>query len=326
MIIRLALIWFAAWLALPPQSVTAQAAPLTVRVRDTTYVRLTEWAKWQELQLRWLKRDETLLATNKTARIQFTVNSRETRFNGVQLWLLHPLATQNGEIYVSQLDINTTLRPLLTPQRNAPGRKVHTICIDPGHGGRDPGNRAGNQSEKTYTLRLAAELRDQLQAAGYRVVFTRTTDKFVELSERPALARSRGADLFVSLHFNGAANSGARGIEVFSLTPAGSASTNARGEGADSPGYPGNRNNSQNLLLAYHLQRALLLQLKAPDRGVRRARFEVLRGATMPAVLVEAGFLSHPEEGKKIQSPEYRQQMARAIVTGIENYKKLVER
>jgi N-acetylmuramoyl-L-alanine amidase len=158
------------------------------------------------------------------------------------------------------------------------------------------------------------------------VVFTRATDKFVELAERPALAQSRGADLFVSLHFNGAANSGAQGIEVFSLTPAGAASTNARGEGANSPGSAGNRNNSQNLLLAYHLQRALLLQLKAPDRGVRRARFEVLRGATMPAVLVEAGFLSHPEEGKKIQSSEYRQQMARAIVAGIENYKKSVER
>jgi N-acetylmuramoyl-L-alanine amidase len=306
--------------------VAAQAAPLTVRVRDTTYVRLTEWAKWQELHWHWLKRDETFLLTNKAARIQFKTNSRETRFNGVQLWLLHPLATQHGEIYVSQLDINTTLRPLLAPQRNAAGRKIRTICLDPGHGGRDPGNRAGNQAEKNYTLRLAAELRDQLQAAGFRVVFTRATDKFVELAERPALAQSRGADLFVSLHFNGAANSGAQGIEVFSLTPAGAASTNARGEGANSPGSAGNRNNSQNLLLAYHLQRALLLQLKAPDRGVRRARFEVLRGATMPAVLVEAGFLSHPEEGKKIQSSEYRQQMARAIVAGIENYKKSVER
>lgn len=326
MIVRLALVWFAAWLALTSQPVVAQAAPLTVRVRDTTYVRLTEWAKWQELQLHWLKRDETLVLTNKAARIQFTVNSRETRFNGIQVWLLHPLATQNGEIYVSQLDINTTLRPLLAPQRNAPGRKIRTICLDPGHGGRDPGNRAGNQSEKTYTLRLAAELREQLQAAGYRVVFTRTTDKFVALSERPALARSRGADLFVSLHFNGAANSGARGIEVFSLTPAGAASTNARGEGADSPGSAGNRNNSQNLLLAYQLQRALVSRLKAPDRGVRRARFEVLRGATMPAVLVEAGFLSHPEEGRKIQTPEYRREMAQAIVTGIENYKKSVER
>lgn len=110
------------------------------------------------------------------------------------------------------------------------------------------------------------------------------------------------------------------------MTPAGAASTNARGEGSGSRAYAGNRNNSKNLLLAYQVQKSLVRTLKSEDRGVRRARFEVLREATMPAVLIEAGFLSHPVEGKKIFTAEYRKQMARAIVEGIQSYKKVVER
>ena len=110
------------------------------------------------------------------------------------------------------------------------------------------------------------------------------------------------------------------------MTPVGAASTNARGEGSDARAYPGNRNNAKNLQLAYQVQKALLRNLRSEDRGVRRARFEVLREATMPAVLIEAGFLSHPVEGKKIFTAEYRRQMARAIVEGIQGYKKVVER
>lgn len=304
------------------------AASLTARIRDTDYVRITEWAKWQGLQSRWLKRDETFQLTNKAARIEFVVNSREARFNGLQLWLLHPLVTRGSDIYISQLDVDATFRPLLAAPRNEPGKKIRTICLDAGHGGRDPGNRAYGRQEKDYTLRLAAELRDQLQKAGFKVVFSRPSDNYVEHSERANIARKRGADLFISLHFNGTGGdrSAAQGSEVYAMTPAGAASTNARGEGAGSRAYAGNRNNSKNLLLAYQIQKSLVRTLKSEDRGVRRARFEVLREATMPAVLVEAGFLSHPAEGKKIFTAEYRKQMARAIVEGIQSYKKVVER
>ena len=93
------------------------------------------------------------------------------------------------------------------------------------------------------------------------------------------------------------------------MTPVGAASTNARGEGANAGAFPGNRWDEQNMLLAYQIQKALLRQLGSEDRGVRRARFEVLREATMPAALIEAGFLSHPTEGKKIFTAEYRRQM-----------------
>ncbi len=306
----------------------APAQPLTVRLRDTGYVRLSEWARWQSLGWRWLKRDDSFELTNRSAQLQFAVDSREARVNGVIVWLLHPLAVRDGEIYISQLDVDATLLPLLVPAAPEPGRKIKTICLDPGHGGKDPGNQLPGRSEKDYTLRLAFELRDQLKQAGFKVVFTRSSDRLIELSQRPELARRAGADLFVSLHFNSTdgGRAEARGPEVYCLTPVGAASTNARGEGARSGAFPGNRNNGRNLLLAYQIQKSLIRTLQSGDRGVRRARFEVLRGATMPAVLIEAGFLSHPEEGKRIFTVEYRRQIARAITAGIQSYRKVVER
>jgi N-acetylmuramoyl-L-alanine amidase len=88
----------------------------------------------------------------------------------------------------------------------------------------------------------------------------------------------------------------------------------------------GNRCNDKNILLAYDVQKSLVQQLGVQDRGVRRARFAVLRDAEMPAILVEAGFMSHPVEGSKIFTPAYRRQLARAIVDGIMTYKRAVER
>jgi N-acetylmuramoyl-L-alanine amidase len=312
-------------IAAPPSLV---AKPLTVHIHDAGYVRLSEWARWQGLDWRWLKRDESFQLTNRTTRLQFAVDSREARVNGVQVWLLYPLASRDGELYISQLDVDATLHPLLSPALNPPEKRIKTICLDPGHGGRDPGNRLPGRQEKDYTLRLAFELRDQLRQAGFKVVLTRSSDKAIERSDRPDLARRAGADMFVSLHFNATENgrAEARGSEVYCLTPAGAASTNARGEGAQTGAFAGNRTNGKNLLLAYQIQKSLVRTLQSEDRGVRRARFEVLREANMPAVLIEAGFLSHPEEGEKIFTAEYRRRMARAITEGIQSYKKNVER
>ena len=304
------------------------AAAYTARIRDARYVRLTEWAKWQGLGVQWLSRGESLQLSKSGTRLQFVVDSREASINGLQLWLLLPLLARNGDVYISQLDIDATFRPLLSPPRNEKGKKVRIICLDAGHGGKDPGNRAAGRQEKDYTLRIALELRDQLRTAGFKVVLTRSGDSYPELSDRPAVARRTGADLFLSLHFN-ATESGraeARGSEVYAMTPAGAASTNARGEGANAGAFAGNLKDEKNMLLAYQIQKALIRQLGSEDRGVRRARFEVLREATMPAALIEAGFLSHPIEGKKIFTAEYRRQMAKAIVEGVRAYQEIVER
>jgi N-acetylmuramoyl-L-alanine amidase len=156
---------------------------------------------------------------------------------------------------------------------------------------------------------------------------TRTDDEFVELPTRPQLARQRGADLFVSLHFNSAqaARESVHGAEIYCLSPAGADSTNAGDEVVANGWCNGNRCNDLNLRLAYEIQKSLTQRLLVEDRGVRRARFWVLRDALMPAVLIEAGFMSHPEEGKKIFTGAYRRDLARAITQGLLAYKHLIE-
>ena len=293
------------------------------------HLRLTDWARANDLNCHWLKREALLELTNRAARLVLSVDSREARINGVKVWLLHPLLLRGGEVFLGQVDADTTLRPLLFPSPNPSGVKIRTILLDPGHGGKDPGNRVGGKEEKKYTLLLAEELRQQLQQAGFKVSLTRSTDSFIELGQRPELARRRGADLFVSLHFNATAGNrdGAEGAEVYALTPGGASSTAAGGASGGVTGpSAGNRFNAKNILLAYQIQKSLLRHLPVADRGVRRARFAVLRDATMPAVLIEGGFLTHPAEGKKIFDAAYRRDMARAIRDGIVAYQRLVER
>jgi len=315
-----------ALLALAPCAGGAESAPRSadgVQIAGRIYVRAGDWAKANGLQIRWIKRERIFQLTSASTKITLVVDSSEAQVNGVGVWLCFPAVLHQGEPFLARLDAKATLLPLLSPPRDSSGSAVKSICLDPGHGGKDPGNHVRTYQEKKYTLLLAQEVARQLTKAGFRVMLTRWTDTTVELPERAALANRRKADLFVSLHFNSADSSRTvvRGAEVYCLTPVGASSTNARGEGANAGASPGNRNNDKNMFLAYQVQKALTRSLTVNDRGVRRARFEVLREATMPAVLIEAGFMSHPEEGNRIFDAGYRRQIAQAIVDGIKAYK-----
>lgn len=291
------------------------------------YVRVATWAKSDQLEVRWLERDKVLQLRAKSTTLVLRINSREATVNGISVWLCHPvLGGEKGAVYVSSPDVDYTFGPLLSAPPRRPGMKTATVCIDAGHGGSDPGNRVGAAVEKTYTLSLAQELRKQLEAAGFRVVMTRVSDTFLDLPDRPAIAARRKADLLISLHFNsgGPGNRVAQGAETFCLTLPGATSTNAEGQGRTDTKFQGNRFDSYNLLLAYQVQRSLVRNLKLADRGVRRARFAVLRDARMPAVLVEAGFMSHPSELKRIADPAFRKTVARAITGAVVEYRKLV--
>jgi N-acetylmuramoyl-L-alanine amidase len=298
-------------------------------VNGQYYVPLANWARANGLRCSLFKRGDQVLATNRTTRLVFDKDSRMVEVNGTAVALSLPLAADRGTLYVAQLDLNTTIRPLLFPPRFTDVRRITTICLDPGHGGKDTGNRAPgffSHYEKTYTLALALELRDQLQKAGFNVILTRSKDTKVELPDRPAVANRRGADLFVSLHFNATptGKNEVAGPQTYCITPVGASSTDAQGEGANFGATTANRVEQKSLLLAYQVQKSLVRYLGANDRGVRRARYWVLRDATMPAILVEGGYMTHPVEGKKIYTAAYRQQMAQAIVKGILAYQRLV--
>ena len=292
------------------------------------YIRLDDWARAQGFRLQWTVRQEEVRLSSTYSTLVFNVDSRRAFVNGIAIWLSTPIALRNNAAYIAPADLSTSIHPILFPSKNAVGDSISTICLDPGHGGKDPGNREGRQHEKRYTLLLAQEVKAALVKAGFRVTLTRERDAFIDLPRRADIARQRKADLLVSLHFNSADSSAARsvqGVEVYCMTPARATSTNARGERGDSGSFPGNRFDSKNMLLAYQIQKAMVRGLDAEDRGVRRARFQVLREAEMPAVLVEAGFMTHPIESKKIYSATYRQQMAQAILSGIVAYKRAVE-
>lgn len=286
---------------------------------------LEQWAAARQLTLRWSSPTRVLTLTNRTARLAFAVDSQQAVVNGIKVWLTQPVTARNHGWLLAVLDADHVLRPLLQPAPPRATRPVRTIVLDPGHGGKDPGHQAGAREEKRYTLLLAQQLRARLRAAGYRVVLTRTRDTFLELAERPAAANRERADLFVSLHFNAAPDAAIRGAEVFCLTPNGAASTHAPRSEVLNQTLPGHRDGARSLLLAWQVQKALVEQAGLADRGVKHARFAVLRDLTMPGILVEAGFLSSPGEAQRIADPRFRDRLAAAIVDGIEAYRRLVE-
>ena len=333
---RLFVVLTALLLTLSPA--VSAAGPRTVAGSDVTgrqvingreFQDLAAWARANSLRWDWDGHSRALRATNRSVRLNFTLSARQIELNGVTVWLSIPITPYRGRVYVATLDVRTALQPLLQPARGKPNQKLSVIALDAGHGGRQPGNQVGDRLEKTYTLLLARKVRSLLREAGFSVVMTRDSDVFVDLPERPAIARRKGADLFVSLHYNSVASGAesARGIEVYCLTPAGVPSTNSRAdEVAATQASPGNFNNSRNVLLAFQVQRALVKNLRPTDRGVRRARFSVLRTAEMPAILIEGGFMCDPEDAKDIFDSAGQAQLARAIVDGVLAYRRLVER
>jgi N-acetylmuramoyl-L-alanine amidase len=293
-------------------------------INGQNYAPLADWAGANGFRIIWPAHNEVVL-TNRTSRLVFGVDSAQAEINGVNVRLSFPAAKDRTGALIAQFDLDTAIRPLLSPSHYVDQKKITTICLDPGHGGKDSGNRVGFHYEKNYTLPLAFEVRDQLKKLGFKVILTRSTDTFVDLPVRPAIANSRGADLFVSLHFN-AAQSGrdeVSGPETYCITPVGASSSNAQGEGGDYGPTTANRFGNKSLLLAYQMEKSLVQNLGAEDRGVRRARFAVLRDAAMPAILIEGGYMTSPVEGKKIYDASYRKQMASAIVKGILNYQRL---
>lgn len=266
-------------------------------------------------------------------RLELEADSREARLNGVRVFLGDPVRLHKGGWFLSRLDAEKLLSPILLPGAGVKlPAEVKTIMLDPGHGGNDPGmqNARLGLTEKALTLDTVLRLKKVLEAQGFKVVLTRDTDRNLargkadDLRARVNAAAREQADLFISVHYNSVESGADRvtGIEVYTLTPQFQFSHSDPGRTDSTVGIAnlGNPHDHWNALLGYTLQRELLTQLKASDRGLKRGRLAVLRLAPCPAVLVEAGFLSNDEEAKKIATPAYRQQVAVAIADAVRQY------
>lgn len=299
-------------------------------VRDTRVLGIESLGRSYGLRSTWVEPGRTLRLHSQWTTLEFTGGSREAAWNGLRLFLGEPVQVKQRTLHLNRTDWEAIVRPLLDPGAVRPPGALNLIVIDPGHGGNDPGtsNRALGLKEKTFTLDVAQRLRRDLEQRGYRVALTRTTDtrlkstQAADLRERALKANRLGADLFISLHFNALPNHPkVRGVETYMLTPAGQRSTAAhRHSAGDRAVHPGNRHDHWNAVLGAALHRRLLTRLEAPDRGLKRARFAVLRPVTCPAVLLEAGFLSNADEARKISTAAYRQRIAEAIAEGIGHY------
>ena len=182
------------------------------------------------------------------------------------------------------------------PRSRLPNQKV-VVVIDPGHGGKDPGTIGiGGVREKDIVLPISKRVSKFLEQAGVKVIMTRTSDYFVSLGGRTDMANRAGADIFVSIHANAInlSRPDVNGLETYY--------------------YNSGRN------LANTIHKNILRSVNIDDRGMRRARFYVLRKSSMPAVLVEVGFLTGRDDAVKLKNPRYREQMSRSIANGILQY------
>jgi len=262
--------------------------------------------------------------TGPSGNLVFQVDSLQFFFNDARHWLSFPLRRVEGNgLMLSQVDGVALLEVLLKGRRAVKGRKFEGVVIDAGHGGYNRGAVGRNGiAEKTATLGTAKELKRILEAQGVDVAMTRASDRFVGLSARSCIANKYKNRLFVSIHYN-MGRTTSHGVETYALTPQGAASTGSDGKFSrgDKRRCPGNDFDPESLLLANMVQQELCKHHSPEgDRGVKWARFEVLRDTEMPAILVEAGFLSHPTDSALIAEESYREKVANAVARGVTKF------
>jgi len=236
---------------------------------------------------------------------------------------------------IGQVFPTPTPAPVRVVKRSGPP----PIVIDPGHGGKDTGAVGGNGlTERDLTMAVARYLSAELRARGHAVRLTREDGGGRALTDRTAIANRLEAKIFVSLHANSSTISSVKGAETYYMSLDDKATDEAAAATAKLENQAGTArdgrsdldlilwdlaqastlNESAELAVAVQTRLNALLDLR--DRGVKQAPFVVLTGATMPAILVEVGFLSNPTEASRLGSAEHQQALARAIATGIEAF------
>ena len=189
------------------------------------------------------------------------------------------------------------------------------VYLDAGHGGYDPGASYFGISEKSLTLAIQSRVKAKLEAEGYQVVTTRTSDTYVDLTDRSHAANASESDIFVSIHINASGSSAAQGIETYYYQPY------AEYPSRINAAYHANPTRlSMSDTLANAIQSSLINATGAQNQGVKRQTFAVLRETTAPAVLLELGFLSNPQEAARLNTSAYQETLANAIVAGIKRY------
>lgn len=179
----------------------------------------------------------------------------------------------------------------------AQAREFRTVVIDPGHGGHDKGGQWGLVYEKHLALDIATRLENEVKKRGFRTVMTRRSDYFISLPERVRIASRYSDAIFVSVHTNYTWKQDASGLETYF--------------------YSG-----QSQPLASYVHSGIMSKVRAINRGVKTARFYVIRNTTCPSILVECGFVSNPSERERMKQAWFRQALAEGIADGIARFRR----
>lgn len=293
-----------------------------IKVSGHDYLSVENISKFYGLPAEVVPAGEKMRLEAVSSPLEFVRDSREVMINGARSWLCFPVIEHEGKYLVSRTDLAKTIEPLLRPHRVPNAGKVETVVLDPGHGGHDKGALSRYGSEKDFALDVARTLRPLLQAKGLRVIMTREGDYFVPLEVRAQIANAARNSIFVSIHFNATdRDPNATGFEIFSFTPRGAPSTSDNSVAPSSLSMQaGTTVDAQSVALSACIYHSMIGHIPEFDRGIKRARFAVLRLTRVPAVLVEGGFLTERGESQLIAKKEWRVRLAQAIGAGVENY------
>jgi len=292
----------------------------TVTSGDREYVTLHSFCVFYGFGYEVPSGNDRFFSRNGPHSISLKVGTSDIYLDDVHYVLSFPIEQGDRDWLVSRMDVIKLFEPILRPREIEGRHTIRGVVIDPGHGGTDNGATSRFGAEKNYALDTAFRLQDILRRAGMRAVLTRNTDVFVDLYERANIASLYPDYAFISIHYNSAMPE-ARGLETYCLSPRGAASTSSsyltRG---DIQKLPGNDYDTQNILLASMVHSEIIkLNPGDPtaDRGVKRARFVVIKQNVLPAILVEGGFVSNHMEAARVNEGSYRQSLAEAIACGV---------
>ena len=290
-------------------------------------------------------------------RIVVRTGGEKALINGEMVKLDRPIVSSGGALFAPLAFVKNNMGPIIgyipppkIPAEAAGPRRftIKTIVLDPGHGGNDPGaiGRRSHSKEKDLTLRLAGKLKTILEGAGIRVIMTRDSDIFIPLPKRSEIANRSGADLFISIHINASRTRSLRGFECYYLSTATDdnarvleALENSTLKISDTASAETSRRLDKTLwdmiLTENRLESAQLAgsicgsideSFTMGNRGIRTARFYVLKHTDIPAVLVEAGYVSNKYEELKLKDPEFLDKIAESVADGIIKYKREYEK
>lgn len=323
----------------------------TIKIGPTNYVPLSSLCKIYEVNCDWDIIGKKITLTKEKIKMKLALDNSAIMINERSQKLEDSLRIYNGLVIIpfsakKNIFEENFRKPLVKTkfikEKFYPSL-VKTIVIDPGHGGKDPG-AIGNDGlkEKEVTLDVAQRLARLLEERGINVTLTRDSDKFVSLWRRSQIANTNQASFFISVHANSARAKMAKGLEVYYLSDATDDTARAleAAENAsldlekssfdeDEPStdleatlwdmlYSENRVESKEL--ASSICQAIEPKISMVNRGVKSARFYVLKGTKMPAVLIEVGFISNREEEAHLANSYYRQELVESVADGILSY------